>query len=89
MPEPSTPEQLAEWEEWLAGRPMMVRAIAERFPPWKTYLLKTTGQYAAIKHYDEHEDGSVTLTIIAWRDWLPIPRGVFGIDPNDLVEVDA
>lgn len=89
MPEPQTPAQVAEWAEWLAGRPEKVREVAERLPPWKNYRLKTTDQYAVIKHYDEHADGSVTLTIVVWRDWLPIPRGVFGVKPDDLVEDDG
>lgn len=87
MPEPTTPEQIAEWEKWLDERPPHVREIAEEFPPWPTYRLTTTGQYAAITQYDEHEDGRVTVRVNVWRDWLPLVHGVFGIDPRSLERV--
>lgn len=88
MPAPSTPEQHAEWSQWLADRPEKVREIAEKYPPWHTYRLTTTDQLCRIDHYDEHDDGNVTLTITAWRDGLPFPRGVFGIDPAALEVVE-
>ena len=86
MPEPQTPEQIAEWEAWLDERPPRVREVAERLPPWKDYTLTTTGQHCIIKQYDEHDDGHVTLTIVAWQEWFPLLRGVFGIDPETLEE---
>ena len=84
MPESLTPEQQAEWDAWLDERPASVREVAERLPPWHTYRLTTTDQLCSIDHYDEHEDGQVTLSIVAWREWMPLPRGVFGINPDDL-----
>jgi hypothetical protein len=89
MSAPTTPVQRAEWEAWLATRPKKVREVASAYPPWHTYELLSTGQLCSIQHYDEHDDGSVTLSIIAWREWLPLPIGVFGIDPEDLVVQDG
>lgn len=91
MTEP-TVEQLVQWQDWLAARPERVREVAERLPPWKTYLLsyegEMTGQKCSIMHYDEHDDGSVTLTIHAWRDWNPFDqRKVFGVSPENMHEM--
>lgn len=88
MPEPQTPQQEAEWQAWLAERPEKVREVAEAYPPWGDYFMPKTEQNAVIQHYDEHEDGSVTLFIVVWRDWLPLPHGVFGVPPEDLVRRD-
>ncbi len=41
--EPSD-EQRASWAEWLAERPLEVRKLAKRFPPWKLYRLDPPGQ---------------------------------------------
>lgn len=90
MPEPTTPEQLSEWQAWLAERPDNVREIAEQYPPWPTYRLKSTGQHCAIRVYDEHDDGRVTVKITAWYEPMIMPpRGVFGVDPHDLERVGA
>ena len=78
-----------QWQAWLAERPARVREVAERWPPWHTYTLTTTGQLCMILQYDEHPDQSVTVSIVAWRDWLPFPRNVFGINPEHLTLVEG
>lgn len=80
-----TDEQQREWDEWVAARPDAVREVASKFPPWHIYRLVTTGQLATVDQYDEaNDDGSVTVSVTVWQEWLPIPHGVFGVNPNDL-----
>ena len=89
-----TPEQEREWNEWLDERPPMIRAAAEKFPPWHLYKLTPTGQLARIMSYAEPAavDAKVTVTIHAWYDWHPpgLPGlNVFGVDPEDLEIVET
>jgi hypothetical protein len=93
-----TPKEQAEWDEWLAERPPEIRAVAERLNPWTLYRLKTTGQFVTVLSYQEgnHGDGdpmfhNVTLNIevnARWN-WAAFPgRRVFGVNPDDLEEID-
>ena len=84
MPSPLLEEHQREWDEWLETRPERVREVAAARPPWHLYKVIETGQHATVRAYDEHEDGSVTLAITAWYPWLPLPVGVFGMQPEDL-----
>jgi len=89
-----TLEQKKGWEEWLSGRPENVRSVAERLVPWKKYRYKRVvediGNRYSPRAYSEEADGSVTVTCEKSNDKMPFlgGYGVFGIDPNDLIEAD-
>lgn len=84
-----TPDKVELWHDWLAERPPAVRAIAERFPPWKLFRLETTGQCVVVRSVSE--DGTVTVKVSArfneassMLDVFMPERQVFGIDPSTL-----
>lgn len=89
-----TTEQKQEWENWLAERPENVRKVAERIVPWKKYrdirISEDIGNRYSPRSYEEQEDGSVTITCEKSNEEIPIlgGYGVFGMNPNDLVEAD-
>lgn len=78
-----TQEMRDEWQAWVEGRPPVVRAIAEKLPPWRPYRLTTTGQICRVQAFAE--DG--TVRIVAEHPTLGefTRRSVFGIDPATLV----
>ena len=89
-----TTEQKQEWEKWLSERPENVRKVAEQIVPWKKYRhKKMTGdignRYSPLS-YEEHEDGSVTITCKKSNKEMPFLGGydVFGMSADDLEEVD-
>ena len=87
-----TKEQEVEWERWLSERPQAVREVAERFPPWKEYKVVgifDTGSRYSPRSYEEHKDGTVTLTCETYNA-LPIGirYWVFGINPSDLEDAE-
>ena len=79
-----TAKQVKGWAKWVAKRPPVVRAVAERFNPWTLYRL------------DDHrvtlvsfsEDGTVTVAVTRHFNAVVFERQVFGIDPDRLVECD-
>lgn len=81
-----TPEQEQGYREWVASRPDMVRAVAERFEPWSLYRMKPHGQRVTVVSFGEEEDGRVTLTVSVSGDFnlTMFDRQVFGVDPDDL-----
>ena len=89
-------EQLAEWTQWLEGRPEAVRLVAERYPPWLYYRLTTTGQLGQILAYGEPEKEGEPVTVrmllcLQGAGTLAplMTRQVFGIDPATLEETDV
>jgi hypothetical protein len=88
-----TKEERQEWDEWLSERPDNVRKVAERIVPWKKYRLINEGhvdvgnRYVP-RSYDEHADGSVTLTCEKSNEECPLlgGYGVFGMHPDELIE---
>ncbi len=64
----------------------MVRAIAERLPPWNLYRMKSTGQRCTIAAIAE--DGTVRVDVTGEFNLIMFGRSVFGIDPNDLEVCD-
>jgi hypothetical protein len=83
-----TTEMVAEWNAWLAdGRPPIVRAIADRLPPWRWYRLTTTGQACRVQAIAE--DG--TVRIYAEHPVLGPITGVsvYGVNPDELVPWNA
>ena len=71
-----------EWDAWVAARPDCVRVVAERFKPWLTYRLKTTGQLCGI--YSFNENGTITIDCDPGRFDFGVGTRVFGINPDDL-----
>lgn len=89
-----TEQQKQEWEKWLSERPDNVRKVAEQIVPWKEYRYKTpadtTGNRYIPVSYEEHDDNSVTITCAKINREFPLlgGYGVFGINPDDLIESD-
>ncbi len=87
-------EQKKVWSQWLSERPENVRKVAEAFPPNRRYRLKTQGTdigtYYVPHQYDEHEDGSVTMTCAKFNDIMPLlgGYGVFGMKPEELEMIE-
>lgn len=83
-----------DWEKWLSERPNNVREVAQRIVPWKRYMQKGIDDHIGNRYvpisYDEHKDGSITLTCEKVNDVLPPLGGynVFGMSPNNLTEED-
>lgn len=77
-----TDEMLTEWRDWLADRPPVVLAMAEKLPPWRWYRLATTGQVCRVVAYDEGR----AVRIYAEHPGLGAITGVvvFGVNPDDL-----
>jgi hypothetical protein len=82
-------EQFDTWQKWLAERPPIIRELAEKFPPWKRYIIRDddsedadkTSRFAGYPvSYDEN--GTVTVTV----ESPFFPRMVFGLKPEDLIE---
>jgi len=87
IPRPSEAE-LAEFAQWAASRPPLVRTIAERLPPWNYYKLAQTEQIVFIEAYCE--DGTVRVSVKGDRISVPtiVEFEVFGINPDDLSVAD-
>ena len=69
-----------EWNEWVNSRPPVVKDLCLRFTPTTLYKIKNTGQKCTVVSYNEH--GTMTVDI------LYSVYEVFGLFPDDLVEVD-
>lgn len=81
-----TKEQKQEWEKWLSERPPQIRELAQKFPPDKLYLLKTSNHRVYPISYSE--DGTLTVVVSGQYNVVMFDRNVFGINPNDLEECD-
>ena len=71
-----------ETEEWLEGRPGVIKEMFKKAPSGNIYKIETTGQVALIESYSENK--TVKVTIIS----DPVHFQVFGIDINDLSKMD-
>jgi hypothetical protein len=87
--EPTADEETT-WREWVAERPLAVRAVAKRFDPWSLYRLKSSGHRVVICSFDEVEDGSVKLQVdvLGRYNSVAFERRVFGVSPDDLEPCD-
>jgi hypothetical protein len=96
-----TEEQRTAWDAWLEVRPPIVRAVAERFPPWSLWRLDLTGedgkptgrfQRVYVLSYDETDDPkrpiTLTIAVVGRFNAVAFERSVFGIDPADLTPCD-
>jgi hypothetical protein len=73
------------WEDWLAARPPAIRAMVDRYPPNRLYRMQD-GHRVTIEAYSE--GGTVTVHVSGQYNLVVFERGVFGIDPAELVECD-
>ena len=83
---PSTDDQRV-WEEWLASRPAHVRQVAEQFPPWELFLLKSSGHRVVPHSFQENKETkavTMTLDVLGEFNVLFYERRVFGVKPEDL-----
>lgn len=79
------PEEL---EQWLQGRPQIIKDTCTRFPPYKLYahnLGSGVVQRVYIESY--YEDGRVRIGVTGEFNLLSFARGVI-IDPKSLTECD-
>jgi hypothetical protein len=81
-----TPEERAEYEEWVASRPEIVRQMIATHPPTKLYRLADTNQRVTIASYGE--DGTVSVTITGQYNVVAFDRQVFGIPLAALTECE-
>lgn len=75
----------ADFNKWLKDRPAVIQEMVKAHPPDLVYTLRTTGHRVTIASYSE--DGTVTVDIGYEHNLLVFPRGVFGVNPNDLIVV--
>ncbi len=73
---------LREHRKWLAARPPAIRELAERFPPWSLFRLKSTGHRVHVIAYGEN--GTLRVAVTGRFNALAFERQVFGVDPNDM-----
>ena len=64
----------------------VVRANAERLPPWELFRMKTTGDRVTV--YSYAENGAVTVNLTAEFNLTLFERQVFGVNPADLEPCD-
>jgi hypothetical protein len=86
-----TKEQERAWAAWLAERPPAVRAVAERLPPNRLYLLKTSKHRVMVLSFQEPKNGgpiTITVAVIGKYNFMFFDRQVFGVNPDDLEECD-
>jgi hypothetical protein len=81
-----TPKQEAAWAKWVDSRPKVIQDLAERIPPNRLYLLKSSGH--RVIPYSYSEDGTLTVAVLAEYNAVAFERRVFGISPDDLEECD-
>lgn len=81
-----TEDETKTYYEWVATRPLVVRAVAMRFLPWELYRMKSSGHRVTPYSFDEELDGRVTLTVAVTGRFnaVAFERRVFGISPDDL-----
>lgn len=77
-----TKKQERSYMRWCATRPPIVRANAERFPPWELYLLKSSGHRVFTLGYNE--DGTMSVAVTGTYNLVTFERQVFGVTPDDL-----
>lgn len=81
-----TDEQRAEWDAWVASRPLVVQDMARRLPPDRLYRMASTGHRVTL--YSFSEDGTVTVNVGGDFNAVVFERRVFGVSPDDLTECD-
>ena len=81
-----TESELKSWQKWCDSRPPVVKALAERFPPWELFRIKSTGQRVfAISYF---EGGTLKVAVTGRFNLVMMETAVFGIKPEDLEPCD-
>ena len=89
-----TKQQKQEWERWLFEKPENVKKVAEKIVPWKKYkdirIKDDVGNRYSPVSYEEGENGKVTVTCEKTNEDMSIlgGYGVFGMNPDNLIEID-
>lgn len=79
-------EQEKIWNDWVAERPLIIRALCQRFQPNCIYLHKRTGQIVIPSAFDE--DNTVQVIVARRLNGGIFPtKNVFGVDPDVLEEI--
>ena len=81
-----TSEQVSIWKDWVATRPPVVRAIAERIDPWTLYRMRKTGKRVTLRSISEN--GTVSVNVTGQFYAVMFGRSVFGVNPDDLEPCD-
>lgn len=77
-----------DFEDWLDGRPEVIKEMAATIKPWHRYRVKTTGQRCTL--YSFSEDKTVTIEVDGHDSAILnainrlLPMKVFGVNPDDL-----
>ena len=74
------------YARWCKKRPAGVRELAERFPPWELFRIKSTGQRCTVAAVSEN--GTVRVDVTGEFNQVLFDRSVFGISPDDLEPCD-
>jgi hypothetical protein len=87
-----------EWTAWVSQRPIYIQKVANEIVPWKKYRMKSkehdTSYFTPVSYEESEKDENgiieVTVTCQKHNDLIPILGGycVFGIKPDDLVELN-
>lgn len=78
-------------DEWLKGRPKIIKDLANKLNPFLRYRIKSTGQHCDIYSYSE--DGTVTVAVNGYDKEIlnimnqSIQVNVFGLSPDDIEEL--
>ena len=80
-----------EFNDWMDGKPKIIKDMADKLKPWLRYRIKSTRQHCDIYSYSE--DGTVTVTVNGHDSKIlnemnkAIQVNVFGINPIDIEEL--
>lgn len=78
-------------DEWLKGRPKIIKDMANKLNPFLRYRIKSTGQHCDIYSYSENN--TITVTVnghdkealnIAYQ---AVQVNVFGLELDDVEEI--
>jgi len=79
-------KHLELWRKWVASRPPVVRAIAEKLDPWTLYRIKESGHRCTFRSINEN--GTLTMDVTGQFNAVIFDREVFGIRPEDIEECE-
>lgn len=76
---------MSELDDWIKSRPPKIQKMIKQLPPDKLYVLKgqeELGQYQPLAY---SEDGTVRCLK---TDFMGLQYQVFGMNPNDLTDLE-
>lgn len=89
-----TPEELAEYQEWVASRPPRVRDVLAKVDGWTAYRMKhADGGYAGALYIlvsvnEPIDDSPCTVKVLRVNEATGLPmHTVFGVNPDKLEPV--